>query len=116
MRPGETQRLPAERLCDVKFAPQQGLLGQPGQAHQPGRPTFGVELVERLEQVRPGRIHAPQQMQEPTLLSLPACDQLPLQKCRRLGAESRQLFDALGGLLEAPGEQQGRGDQADQLR
>ncbi|MNP61067.1 hypothetical protein D3C76_1562110 [compost metagenome] len=57
----------------------------------------------------------PLQMQQPTLLSLPTRNQLPLLECRRLGSETGQLVDAFGCLLEASDKQQGRAGQPDQL-
>ena len=56
------------------------------------------------------------QMQQPAPLRLPARQQVALLRRRRLRREPRQLMDALRGLLEAPGEQQRRRQQPDQLR
>ncbi|MNP71560.1 hypothetical protein D3C76_1679610 [compost metagenome] len=61
--------------------------------------------------MRPCRRLASLQMQQPPLLRLPPCQQLPLQACRRLRGKSGQLPNAGGRLLESPGKQQRRGDQ-----
>ncbi|MCY1412156.1 hypothetical protein D9M71_275550 [compost metagenome] len=55
-------------------------------------------------------------MQQPAFLRLPACQQLPLQRLRRLRGKSCQLLDARGGRIETSGKQQRRADQPDQLR
>ena len=55
-------------------------------------------------------------MQQPALLGLPTRHQLPLCRRRRLRGETSHLLDAVGRLVEAPGEQQRGGDQAHQVR
>ena len=84
LRSRQAQCVTIEGLGGVEVGVEQGLLGQPGQTQQPRGPGVGRQFVQRLDKVRPCRVHAPLQMQQPTLLRLPTRQQLPLQGCRRL--------------------------------
>ena len=64
----------------------------------------------------PGPCGFAAQMQQPAPLRLPAGQQITLQVCGRLRSETRQLVNAQRRLVETPGKQQRRRDQAHQLR
>ena len=62
------------------------------------------------------RRHPPLQVQQPALLRLPTRHQFALLGSARLRGKTRHVLDAQAGLFKAPGKQQGRRDQPDQLR
>ena len=113
--PREAQRVAVQALGYVELAAQQGLLGQPRQAQQAGGPGLDWQRLQRLDEVLARRRHPPLQVQQPALLRLPARDQFALAIRRGLRGKPGHVLDARCRLFKASGEQQGGGDQADQV-